>query len=39
MLRLGIGGTIDTAYALEDVARAHADLEAGRSIGSMLLVP
>lgn len=39
MLRQGIGGTIGAAYALEDAAQAHADLEAGRSTGSMLLVP
>ncbi len=39
MLRQGISGTLGGAYALEDVAQAHADLEAGRSTGSMLLVP
>lgn len=38
-MRMGIAGTIGATYALEDAAQAHADLEAGRSTGSLLLVP
>ena len=30
---------IGARYALADAARAHADLEAGRTVGSSLLVP
>ncbi|MGE4451197.1 quinone oxidoreductase family protein [Castellaniella sp.] len=39
MMRQGIGGTVGAIYTLEDAAQAHADLEAGRSTGSVLLVP
>lgn len=38
-MRLGIASTIGATYALQDAAQAHADLEAGRSMGSLLLVP
>ncbi|WP_188236256.1 quinone oxidoreductase family protein [Sphingopyxis sp. LK2115] len=31
--------TIGQRYSLEDAARAHADLEAGRTTGSSLLIP
>lgn len=31
--------TIGQRYGLQDAARAHADLEAGRTVGSSLLVP
>lgn len=31
--------TIGQRYALQDAARAHADLEAGRTTGSTLLIP
>ena len=31
--------TIGQRYGLLDAARAHADLEAGRTTGSTLLVP
>jgi NADPH2:quinone reductase len=30
---------IHARYALADVAKAHADLEAGRTIGSSILIP
>lgn len=30
---------INARYALTDVARAHADLEAGRTVGASLLIP
>ncbi len=39
VMALGVAGTVGATYALEDAAQAHADLEAGRSTGSMLLVP
>ena len=38
-MRLGIASTVGAIYALDDVAQAHADLEAGRSSGSLLLIP
>jgi len=38
-LRDGILQASGTPYRLRDVARAHADLEAGRSSGSLYLVP
>jgi len=38
-LREGVLQTIGKAYPLGDAARAHADLEAGRSSGSLYLVP
>ena len=31
--------TVGQRYSLEDAARAHADLEAGRTTGSSLLIP
>ncbi|CAM5774643.1 quinone oxidoreductase [Labrys miyagiensis] len=38
-MRRGIVGTIGGTYPLAEAARAHADLEAGRSSGSLLLIP
>ena len=38
-VRDGVLRSDGTAYALADAARAHADLEAGRSTGSLYLVP
>lgn len=38
-MRLGIASTVGATYALRDAAQAHADLEAGRSTGSLLLIP
>jgi NADPH2:quinone reductase len=38
-MRFGVASTVGATYALEDVAQAHANLEAGRSSGSLLLVP
>ena len=38
-MRLDIASTVGTTYALEDAAQAHADLETGRSTGSLLLIP
>ena len=34
-----VGITIGQRYSLQDAARAHADLEAGRTTGSSLLIP
>ncbi|MFY8178295.1 MAG: zinc-binding dehydrogenase, partial [Limnohabitans sp.] len=31
--------TINQRYALADVAKAHADLESGRTSGSSVLIP
>jgi NADPH2:quinone reductase len=31
--------TVGQRYGLQDAARAHADLEAGRTTGSSLLIP
>jgi NADPH2:quinone reductase len=33
----GLAVHVGTEYALRDAARAHADLEAGRTTGSVLL--
>lgn len=38
-MRRGIVGTIGGTYPLAEAARAQADLEAGRSSGSLLLIP
>jgi NADPH2:quinone reductase len=38
-MRLGIAATIGGTYPLDEAARAHSDLEAGRTTGSLLLVP
>jgi NADPH2:quinone reductase len=38
-MRLGIAGTVGATYPLEKAPQAHADLEAGRSAGSLLLIP
>jgi NADPH2:quinone reductase len=35
----GLLPTLGTRYALRDAARAHADMEAGRTIGAPLLIP
>ncbi len=39
MLQTGVEPTIGRRYPLEQAAQAHADLEAGRTTGSMFLVP
>jgi NADPH2:quinone reductase len=39
LLQAGIAPTIGGEYALADAAQAHTDLEAGRSTGSLLLLP
>jgi NADPH2:quinone reductase len=40
MLKQGVLGVhVGTRYPLADAARAHMDLEAGRTVGSSLLVP
>ncbi len=38
-MRLGIASAVGATYRLQDVALAHADLEAGHSTGSLLLIP
>jgi NADPH2:quinone reductase len=38
-VREGILPSAGTAYRLSDAAQAHADLEGGRSSGSLYLVP
>jgi NADPH:quinone reductase len=38
-MRDGILKAAGTGYPLGDAAKAHADLEAGRSIGALYLVP
>jgi NADPH2:quinone reductase len=35
----GVKITVGQRYSLEDAARAHADLAAGRTTGSSLLIP
>ena len=35
----GVKATVDQTYALKDAARAHADLEAGKTTGSTVLLP
>lgn len=35
----GVKVTVDQTYALKDAARAHADLEAGKTTGSTVLLP
>lgn len=39
MMQAGVVADIGGEYALADAARAHADLEAGRTSGSLLLIP
>jgi NADPH2:quinone reductase len=39
MLQDGMTPTVSRSYPLVEVARAHEDLEAGRTIGSVFLVP
>lgn len=39
MLAGGLAVTIGDDYPLADAAKAHRDLEAGRTVGSLLLVP
>jgi NADPH2:quinone reductase len=39
LLRGGVAPPIGRRYPLEQAARAHTDLEAGRTTGSLLLVP
>jgi NADPH2:quinone reductase len=39
MMRAGVVAEIGGEYRLADAASAHADLEAGRSVGSLLLIP
>jgi NADPH2:quinone reductase len=38
-MQLGITARIGGTYSLSDAARAHSDLETGRSTGSLLLMP
>jgi NADPH2:quinone reductase len=35
----GLSGTVGAEYPLREAARAHADLEAGRTTGSVILLP
>ena len=37
--RLNITAAIGEEFALSDVAKAHTELEAGRTTGSLLLIP
>jgi NADPH2:quinone reductase len=39
LMPLGVVGPVSRRYALENVADAHADLESGRSTGSLVLIP
>ncbi|TCQ02195.1 NADPH:quinone reductase-like Zn-dependent oxidoreductase [Rhizobium sp. PP-F2F-G36] len=39
VMRMGVTATIGAEYPLTDAARAHGDLESGRSDGSLLLIP
>lgn len=39
MIRAGVTTPIGGEYTLADAARAHVELEAGRSTGSLLLIP
>lgn len=38
-MRQGIASTVGVTYALDEAARAHADLEAGLTTGSPILIP
>jgi NADPH2:quinone reductase len=39
MMKLGIAADIGGEYSLDDAAKAHAALESGQSVGSLVLVP
>ncbi|SON53798.1 Quinone oxidoreductase 1 [Hartmannibacter diazotrophicus] len=39
MARRGIGPAVGQSYPLEDAGKAQADLEAGRTVGSPILIP
>ena len=39
MMRAGVRAEIGREYALAEASKAHADLEGGRSTGSLLLIP
>lgn len=39
MIRHGVAASIGATYPLAEAARAHADMEAGKTTGSLLLIP
>ena len=39
MMAQGVAGTIGGTYPLADAQRAHEDMEAGKTTGSLLLIP
>jgi len=39
MMQKGVSAEINREYALADAAQAQSDLEAGRTTGSLLLMP